>query len=227
MKFVIFDIDGTLANTKTVDDQCFIKSFMDTFEIDITNEKWEELQNVTDWGLTEEILIREVKRNPTNDDYRLMKTNMLSNLANEKIRDQSQFNEVLGARNFFYELKEMKEFELGIATGAWEQSAKFKLDSIGIELNSICFSNSDHHKRREDITKDVIHQLKNRTNTSPDQIIYFGDGVWDYKTCKNLGIDFIGIDVEHNGKLEKLGASVVFQDYSDKHLIMNELRKGG
>jgi phosphoglycolate phosphatase-like HAD superfamily hydrolase len=225
MKFVIFDIDGTLANTKTVDDQCFIKSFMDTFEIDITNEKWEELQNVTDWGMTEEILIREVKRNPTNDDYRRMKTNMLSNLANEKIRDQSQFNEVLGARNFFYELKEKKEFELGIATGAWEQSAKFKLDSIGIELNSICFSNSDHHKRREDITRDVINQLKNRTNTSPDQIIYFGDGAWDYKTCKNLGIDFIGIDIKGSGDLGRIGAKTVFRDFSDNVSIMRLLSK--
>lgn len=225
MKFVIFDIDGTLANTKTVDDQCFIKSFMDTFEIDITNEKWEELQNVTDWGMTEEILIREVKRNPTNDDYRRMKTNMLSNLANEKIRDQSQFNEVLGARKFFYELKGKKEFELGIATGAWEQSAKFKLDAIGIELNSICFSNSDHHKRREDITRDVINQLKNRTNTSPDQIIYFGDGAWDYKTCKNLGIDFIGIDINGSGDLGRIGAKTVFRDFSDNVSIMRLLSK--
>ncbi len=50
MRYVIFDIDGTLTDTKAVDDKCFIKAFDQTFGIDISNQKWEDLQHVTDWG---------------------------------------------------------------------------------------------------------------------------------------------------------------------------------
>ena len=86
-------------------------------------------------------------------------------------------------------------------------------------------SNSDHHKSREAITKDVIEQLTRRNKETPEQIIYFGDGEWDYKTCKNLGIEFIGIDIENDGKLSELGAKNVFRDYTNSELIMNELKR--
>ncbi len=225
MKFVIFDIDGTLTNTKKVEDKCFMKAFEHTFGINIWNQKWESLKNVTDWGITEEVIQREWNRKPKKDEYELMITNFIANLKAERIKDKLQFSEIPKAKDFFYQLKEMEEFELGIATGSWEESAKLKLDSIEIKLDKICFSNSDYHKSREAITKDVIEQLTRKNQKAPEQVIYFGDGEWDYKTCQNLGIDFIGIDIENDGKLSRLGAKTVFQDYTNSKQIMNELKR--
>lgn len=225
MKFVIFDIDGTLTNTKKVEDKCFMKAFEQTFGIDIWSQKWESLINVTDWGITEEIIQREWNRKPKKAEYELMISNFVSNLKVEITKDKLQFSEIPRAKDFFYELKEMNEFKLGVATGSWEKSAKLKLESIGITIDGICFSNSDYHKSREAITKDVIEQLTKRNKETPEQIIYFGDGVWDYKTCKNLGIEFIGIDIENDGKLSELGAKNVFRDYTRSELIMNELKR--
>jgi len=59
MKYIIFDIDGTLTNTKKVDDECFINAFEQTFDINIEQVNWEDIANVTDWGITEEIILRE------------------------------------------------------------------------------------------------------------------------------------------------------------------------
>lgn len=223
MKFVIFDIDGTLANTKKVEDKCFMKAFEQTFQIDIWNQKWENLKNVTDWGITEEIIHREWNRKPRKNEYELMISNFVTNLNEERIKDKLQFSEISGARDFFYELKEIDQFKLGIATGSWEKSAKLKLETIEIELDEICFSNSDYYKSREAITKDVIEQLIRKNSKTPEQIIYFGDGEWDFKTCQNLGIEFIGIDVDNDHKLKRLGAKNVFTDYSNKKQIMNKL----
>ena len=225
MKFIIFDIDGTLTNTKKVEDKCFMKSFEKTFKIDIWNQKWEHLKHVTDWGITEEIIQRAWNRNPSDDEYELMISNFVANLNTERVKDKSQFSEVPGARDFFLRLNEMEEFSLGIATGSWEKSAELKLETIGIALDGICFSNSNHHKSREAITQDVIDQLTEKTKSSPKQIIYFGDGEWDYKTCQNLGIEFIGIDIENDGKLHRLGVKTIFRDYTNSKKIMNELRK--
>ena len=229
MKFVIFDIDGTLANTKKVEDKCFMKAFEQTFKIDIWTQKWENLKNVTDWGITEEIIQREWNRTPIKQEYDAMISNFVANLKAEKLEDLSQFSEIKGARDFFYQLMELDEFKLGIATGSWEKSAKLKLQTIGIGLEGIFFSNSDSHKSREAITQDVIKQLTLKNMKNADEVIYFGDGEWDYKTCQNLGIKFIGIDIENDGKLSRLGAETVFRDYANSKQIMNELinRKGG
>lgn len=225
MKFVIFDIDGTLANTKKVEDKCFIKAFEQTFGIDIWSQQWENLKNVTDWGITEEIIQQKWNRKPRKDEYELMISNFIANLNTEREKDRSQFSEVSGAKDFFYELKKTQEFKLGIATGAWEKSAQLKLETIGIGLDEICFSNSNYHQSREAITTDVIEQLSKKYKQEPTQIIYFGDGEWDYKTCQNLGIEFIGIDIDNDGKLTALGAKTVFPNFLEKEQIMNKLKK--
>ena len=223
MKFVIFDIDGTLTNTKKVDDKCYLKAFEQTFDMDIRNQKWTDLKNVTDWGITEEIIQREKRRQPYKSEFEVLVSNFVANLQKEKKKDNTQFDEVKGAKKFFNELRKIENFNLGIATGSWEKSAKLKLDAIGIELNGICFSNSDYYKSREAITQHVINQLKIKTQISPEQIIYFGDGEWDFKTCNNLGIKFIGIDIEGDGKLNELGAKTVFRNYLNKEQIIEEI----
>jgi len=223
VKYIIFDIDGTLTSTKKVDDKCFIKAFQQTFNLYIGNLKWEDLKHVTDWGITEEIIQKEIGRAPDKNEYELMRSNFFSILSEERKKDPSQFDEVSGAKYFFNTIRKTANFKLGIATGSWGQSAKIKLDAIGIDLEGICFSNSDYHKSREAITQDVIDQLNTTTQKSAKQIIYFGDGVWDFKTCKKLGIRFIGIDVEGNGKLSQLGAKTVFQNYNNIEEILYEL----
>ncbi len=224
MKYVIFDIDGTLTHTKKVDDKCFMKAFEQTFGIDIWQQEWSVLKHVTDWGITEEIIQREWGRVPTKEEYESMISHFVANLKAESVKDGLQFNEIPGASSFFNSLKKMEEFKLGIATGSWEQSARLKLGIIGVGLEGICFSNSDDHRSREDITKDVIAQLSRKYQFPPKQIVYFGDGAWDYKTCKNLGIKFIGIDVENDGKLRELGAETIFKDFTNSEQILKELK---
>lgn len=115
MNFIIFDIDGTLTNTKAVDDKCFIKAFQETFKLDITNENWEAIKHVTDWGITQEIVIRELGRKPTQFEYESMMTNLIKNLEEEQSKDLSQFAEVDGAGDFFSKLMQIEDIGLGVS----------------------------------------------------------------------------------------------------------------
>lgn len=63
MKFVIFDIDGTLTDTKTVDDYCFTIAFNSIFGLDLSNYDWSTLNDVTDWGITEQLVQNFLKAN--------------------------------------------------------------------------------------------------------------------------------------------------------------------
>ena len=220
MKLVIFDIDGTLANTKQIDDACFIRAFDTTFQIDIREQKWEDITHLTDWGITEEIIQKHLKRNPTEAEYALMEANMITNLKTAKAENPAHFQEITGAVSFFKHLQTLPNITLGIATGAWEKSALIKLGAIGIDPTNYPFSNSSHFKTREGITNHAIQQASATYTGDFDEIIYFGDGVWDYKTCRNLGIRFIGIDILQNGKLKRIGAETVFEDYRDIDKIL-------
>ncbi len=223
LKLIIFDIDGTLANTKKVDDRCFIEAFQSTFKYDLSNQDWSVLKNVTDWGITEEIIQLNFNRNPTEQEYETMLDTFADLLLKAKKSAPEKFQEVPGAKAFFERLKNDSNIVLGIGTGAWKKSAEIKLSSIGIDHSNVAFSNSDHYQSREDITLHVIEQARAQIKEEPKEIIYFGDGVWDYKTCKNLNIKFIGIDVLKDEKLKNLGAKIVFENFLDQAAILKTI----
>ncbi len=221
MTGVIFDIDGTLTDSTKVDDHCFFKAFEGVFGFDISNSNWSEFQIVTDWGICEEILFKAQNRNPKNTELERLKIEFTRLLEEESRRDPNQFREIPGASNFIKKLDEKFQIPLGIATGSWEKPARIKLEAIGIDADKYAFSNSSKFKRREEILKDTIARLNHKYPNTIDRFVYFGDGIWDYKTCSNLGIDFIGIDNHQNGKLKNEGAEIVFSDLSTIDPILN------
>jgi len=223
MTGIIFDIDGTLTNTTKVDDKCFIQAFKIVFGIDISNQDWSELKNVTDWGITEEIILKNWNRIPTEIEYEKMIAEFLTQLQSELNANQKQFQEIKGALNFIQYLKEKSNLAIGIATGGWEKSANLKLKSIGIDSAEFVISNSNHFKTREGILSKTIRNLKENWNNKIDRIIYFGDGTWDFLTCEKLNIEFIGIDNSKNNKLKEIGAKTIFNDFEQYELIYKKL----
>jgi phosphoglycolate phosphatase-like HAD superfamily hydrolase len=220
MKLIIFDIDGTLTDTKKVDDICFIDAFDKTFGIDISSMDWSEFTTVTDWGITRDIVFKEQKKELSKADHELMKTNFFEKLIQEKKTNPNLFREVAGAIDFFNLIKNSPKYEVGIATGCWEQSGVFKLNAIGIDASGIAYSNSDRFITRENIVLHTIEQAEENSQQKFSEIVYFGDGIWDYKTCENLGIRFIGIDILKDGKLKDIGTNVVFENFLDNKTIL-------
>jgi len=222
MKFLIFDIDGTLTDSKNVDDRCFVNAFLKVFNLDISNEDWSKLKNVTDWGITEEIIGRELGRKPSVSELNSLLDEHINLLTIAKSENPNQFNIVDNAIDFLKHLNGYPDFKLGIATGAWEQSARLKLAPFNLDLGNIPFATSSKFISRHEITQDVILQMTT-IHGKADSIIYFGDGEWDYQTCQKIGIRFIGIDCNKDGKLTSLGARDVFQDYTYQDRIIKKI----
>ncbi|QTD38046.1 HAD hydrolase-like protein [Polaribacter batillariae] len=223
MVAIIFDIDGTLTDTTKVDDKCFIEAFNNIFGINISNQNWSELTNVTDWGITEEIILNNKNRIPTDVEYEKMISEFFSLLQSEFNADKKQFCEIKGAYNFIKFLLKKSNIKIGIATGGWAKSANLKLKSIGIDSSEFVFFNSNHFKTREDILLNTIRKLNQNTENNIDRIIYFGDGTWDFLTCEKLGIEFIGIDNLENNKLKNLGVKNIYKDFENYEIIYKNL----
>jgi len=151
LKYIIFDIDGTLTNTTSIYDKCYINAFESIFKININDVRWAELQNVTDWGITEELVKTKLHREVNTEEIMQLKELFVNSLNAELEKDKSQFIEITGAKSFFNSLRNDLQYEVGIATGGWEESANFKLNAIGINPYKTSYSNSNYFKKREDI----------------------------------------------------------------------------
>ena len=96
MKLLIFDIDGTILDSVNADDKCFIQTFKDLYQIDLTNADWNDFTNVTDTGLTNEIFQKWFNREPKKEEIENIKSYFKNLLKNHS----QQFTEIKKSLSF-------------------------------------------------------------------------------------------------------------------------------
>ena len=121
-------------------------------------------------------------------------------------------------------LKVHPDWEIGIATGAWRESALFKLSAAGIDVDGVPIVTGSDAKTREDILHKCIDDSRAFYGVNEfARIVSIGDAIWDVKTARNLQISFIGI-----GETEDTGTfagCTTAEDYSRPEQFMESLEK--
>jgi len=224
MMLLIFDIDGTLTDTKKVDDNCFITAFQDEFKVVLTNTDWATFTNVTDIGLFNELYKSIFFHSPTISEELNFKNRFFNYLESELKSNQDNFKAVNGASDFIEFCVSHKDYKIAYATGGWKNSAVIKLNAANIFHQDIPLCSCDSFIRRQDILLKAIEQSKQHYQVSDfNNIFYFGDGEWDFKTTKELQIPFVGVNTEGNKKLENLGTGKIIKDFTDLPKILHLL----
>ncbi|OJJ20172.1 hypothetical protein BKI52_17010 [marine bacterium AO1-C] len=220
MKLIIFDIDGTIINSVKTDDECFIQTFAELYNIDLAKVDWNEFTHVTDWGLTNEIFEKWLNRLPAQTEINNIKTHFY-NLLKQRV---DEFTEIEQALSFIQQLAAMPDVEVGFATGGWRETAVLKCNAIGLHLNDFIFKSSNDHFKRSKIMASVVEEGKLK-HSAFETILYFGDGLWDLKATQELGIDFIGVDAKRNQKLRKAGVEKIISNYEGQDKIWEWINK--
>lgn len=220
MNLVIFDIDGTVVDSVATDDQCFIQSFEDLHNIDLSQSDWHDFLHVTDSGLTNEIFETHFGRRPLDEEIQELK-DYFYRLLTQRSND---ITEILGAKNTLTSFIDNPKVSIAFATGGWRETALLKLSTIGFELGDLILTSANEHFDRSEITQLAIDKsLQVENLDSFETITYIGDGLWDFKTAHRLGINFIGIDYHQNDKLINAGAEKVVTDLTDVQKILGWL----
>ncbi len=68
MKLAVFDIDGTLARTRLIDETCYARAFMREFGFDGIEGSTAAYQHSTDSGIAIEIFHARLGRDPEADE---------------------------------------------------------------------------------------------------------------------------------------------------------------
>jgi phosphoglycolate phosphatase-like HAD superfamily hydrolase len=223
MHLVIFDIDGTLTETMQTDEECFVRSLAEVCGFREVNTDWSAYQHTTDSSILQEIHEARTGRPPSETEVLRFRQHFVDLLR--RAASASAFSPIAGAPQLLESLGRSVEYRVSLATGGWRDSARLKMASAGLCYDDYPAASSDDALERE-----AIIQLSAQRATEQfgrfDSSIYIGDGLWDARACRAIGIPFIGIANEVRARrLTAEGAVKVFPDFADQDAFLRTLHE--
>ncbi len=201
---VVFDVDGTLTATGTVDAEVYARSFQTVFGAELPSTNWADYVCPTDRGIAEE-----AARRLQLDSRRIQEFEgrFIAELYRElRVRGARP---VPGATSVLDRLNDTGHV-VALATGAWEQSARAKLAAARIEIGRRVLVGSDFHASRDEIVREAL-----RRSGATGRAVYVGDGLWDLYAARAIGLPFVGVDPDRTGALQRAGVQHVVDDYQE------------
>ena len=211
-KLFVLDIDNTLTQSVQQHQTAFLNSMLDMQLKDI-DTNWNTYLHHTDRFIFKSNFCKNSTTTFNDHIIREFEQKMCAQMLS-----LPPCKEVPGAIDFI-ELAKSKECAVAFATGSLLAPAVIKLDQAQIPYISSLIIGSNKLDERESIVTKAIEAAKKHYKCSEfDQIVSFGDGIWDLQTAQNLTLDFVGIGNKHATSFIK--AKVPF--YMDwKELILH------
>lgn len=210
-KKIIFDIDGTLAQSYDLDTDSYNQTLSAYLNRSLDGFDWHHFTHVTDSGITQDLIKQTFNRIPKTGELEEIEEKFAQNFV-AMMADRGRVTATNGALNLIQKLENIDNINIGVATGSWRKLAKIKLDSIGLgKLYSRTLTSSEGIER-ETILQKAIDQFQ-----GDGDVWYFGDGVWDQRTCENLKINFIGV----GPKLKNADLKFWIEDFTDLNYILS------
>jgi phosphoglycolate phosphatase-like HAD superfamily hydrolase len=236
-RVAVFDIDGTLTDTNAVDDDCYLRAVSQVLGADVRRTDWADAPHVTDAAILEWLCQRHRGRSLQEGELDRARRLFVDILRAELASGPHRFRAIPGAADVFARLGSAG-WQIAVATGGWEVSARLKLQAIGISHEGLAFASaSDAHTRTEIVELAVarlatghaaVAQRLGTRRPDGDRVVSIGDGVWDVRTAAALGVPFIGIaSGERAERLRAAGADTVLEDLSDSEALFGALDGAG
>jgi phosphoglycolate phosphatase-like HAD superfamily hydrolase len=213
MRLIIFDVDGTLTDTIAVDARCFLRTFVEVCDFVDVDPDWSRYKNATDAGIFHEVFLSRNGRPPAEIETTRFRDHLVRLFR--YAAGEARFSAIAGAPQLLARLDQSGQYKVALATGCWRESARVKMASAGMDYDVYPSASADDAPDREAIIQLVVERAAARYR-GLEGSVYVGDGVWDARACRTLGIPFIGIG--RAGQADKLleeGAVRIFGDLAD------------
>lgn len=233
MPLIVFDIDGTLTQTTGVDDDCFVRAIRTVLGVEGFSTDWADYPHATDSGLTHSISERTRGRRASADEVEAMHREFVGLLRRTLVERPERFTSVPGAAALLARIGSQRGWSAALATGAWRASAELKLGAAGVDVRGLPLATADDAESRHDIARAAIaramgtavHEgVVDEAHERFGGVVYVGDGVWDARTSRDLGVGFIGVRVRGDeAGLRAAGARRIVRDFADAECVWGHL----
>jgi phosphoglycolate phosphatase-like HAD superfamily hydrolase len=211
----IFYIDGTLTDTSAVDDACYRSAVAAAIGVPEAEIDWSGTAHFTDRGIFDWLCHVHGRGMPSHDDITVARDRVTELLAAAMATSPGEFLPIAGAPTVFAHLAK-HGWRISIATGCWGPSARLKLRAAGIDVPDALIACADDAAARSDIVELSRERAAAFYRCEFSRIVSIGDGTWDVETAVALQLPFVGVGRgERAARLERAGAGVVIEDYSN------------
>ena len=184
MRAVIFDVDGTLLDSASQDEEIYKEAVESVLGPVRFRAGLDDYDHVTDSGILLQTLA-DNRLEPNDVLVEDVKAAFFERLQ-AYVASSGAFSEIPGAMTLLDRLRRSANHAVAIATGGWRGSARIKLDAAGFDIGDVPLATSDDAIDRADIMQLALKSLGDRCTT----VTYFGDGPWDKEACERLGWEF-------------------------------------
>jgi phosphoglycolate phosphatase-like HAD superfamily hydrolase len=218
---VLLDIDGTLTQSQSVDSDVYLRTLKALFDFERVRSDWGSYTHMTDRGILHEVFADHRGTPPAASDMERFRAYFVAEI--EAWAAKEPFREVPGAASMLRHVAALPDHFIGLATGGWHASARVKCVSAGVDFDTFPVASSDDAMSRTDIMTLSLERVlasAGRPRADLASLVYVGDGVWDARACRKLGVPFIGIATGEDAvRLAAEGAITVLPDYSDLRAV--------
>lgn len=228
MHLIVFDIDGTLTDTGTVDSECFWQTAKEIFRLPSNYPTWlEGLKDVTGLGIVSQLCEQALARKISASEVDRFKGRFVVAMLEVAVRRNVKCIRAMpGAADALAAVRATAGLEAAIATGCFLPEAEFKLRTAGLLDPDISIASCDDARSREEIMAISANRAvaKHGRNFSP--VTYVGDGVWDFQAAQRLGWNFIGVGSgDAARRLLGAGAAMVLPNLSPSEEFFDAISK--
>lgn len=187
-KIIVFDFDGTIADTIPVTMNIIKKFAAQDFDRDLNDEQ-----------------MRELRDKPIPEIFKVLKISIIKlpfiarKIGMELNKEIGKIKPFPGIENLLKKLKKL-DITLGIVSSNNVESIKKFLDQNNLRMFDFIYTNSKVFGKSSSL-KRVINNYKNRK----EDMIYIGDEIRDIEAARKVGIKIISVTWGVNSK-EKLRA---------------------
>lgn len=214
MKLVMFDMDGTLTDSFSLDENCYVLAIEQALGLPRVVTEWETYTHTSASYCLQEIVRRTRGSLPTAAESRAVQARMIEIMAEATRLRGRCTEEIPGAAACLRSLREAG-YAVAIASGDWEATARHKLTTAKIPFESLPSAFCDVAHPRTEIMLTALARAEQHYGCPRfERIVYFGDAIWDIRACRELGWPLVAIGTgSHATRLHSLGVSHVLPDY--------------
>lgn len=209
MRSLVFDLDQTLIRGEEEDWSMWLGACALALGVPVSRDlDWSSFPVHTDHGLLSSLSLLLRGREVSTEEVRAFEGEVEGRVAQALTKRPALFVPVAGA----LDLIELVTGKACIATGNLRVTTRLKLRSAGLDRYDLPAACSEDARSRSDLVAHALRQVGWRPGMPATS---FGDGVWDVRAARRLGVGFVGVAQSdgHELRLRQEGARHVVRDF--------------